>query len=104
MILVTTYMKCEPGDREAFVKAAQPVLVRSRAEKGCLDYRLFEDVESPGKFVWVERWEEESNLNSHFYSDHAKEFRSFIDGVVSESSTFAHEIAATRLLHPDTEE
>lgn len=52
----------------------------TRAEAGCLRYDLFEDLEHPGKFTFVEEWESEAHLQAHSQSDHLNAGRLLLDG------------------------
>jgi quinol monooxygenase YgiN len=101
VIIVTAYMSCHLPAREEFLAVARWALDQSRNDDGCEDYRLFEDIDSPGEFVWVERWRDEASLMAHFHSDHGKEFRQRVSGIVTRDNTFAYEIAHTRQLQPD---
>lgn len=101
MIIVTAYMSCYLPARDEFLAAARWALDRSRTDDGCEDYRLFEDIESPGEFVWVERWRDETSLMAHFHSAHGKEFRRRVSSIAAGDNTLAHEISHTMQLHPD---
>ncbi len=48
--------------RELLERLIEP----TRAEAGCLDYRLMADTENERKFVFVEEWRDSAALDAHF--------------------------------------
>jgi quinol monooxygenase YgiN len=52
----------------------------TRAEAGCIRYDLFEDLENPGKFTFIEEWESEAHLLAHSQSDHLNKGRALLEG------------------------
>lgn len=59
--------------------AARPHLIEladaTRAEEGCISYRLYESQAAAGVFVTVERWRGQPDLDAHMRSPHiAKAF------------------------------
>jgi quinol monooxygenase YgiN len=54
MIVVVGRTKADAAKREAFVRVGQAVAAASRAEEGCISYRLYEDTEIENGFVFVE--------------------------------------------------
>ena len=42
----------------------------SRAEEGCDAYRVYEDVERPSDFIFVEQWRSLDALRAHIRSSH----------------------------------
>ena len=60
--------------RADLIRVGQAVAAASRAEKGCLHYRVYEDTEAPNDFVFVEEWESREALEQHFATSHVREF------------------------------
>lgn len=60
----------------AFVECARA----SRAESGCLDYRVAADPENSGRLHVFEHWDSEASLAAHFGTAHIERFRSAIAG------------------------
>ena len=54
------------------------LIAPTRAEKGCLEYRLHQDNDNPTVFTFYENWESLACLDSHMKSDH---FRSYVSAV-----------------------
>jgi quinol monooxygenase YgiN len=75
MLLLTAFIECAAGDREALRAAAAACAAETRREDGCLEYRFYEDTEQPGKFVFVERWRDQQALDGHFSSSHLAAFQ-----------------------------
>mgnify|MGYP003409313886 FL=1 len=45
---------------------------KTREEKGCIKYELFQDVESEGAITFIEEWESREALGEHMASEHFK--------------------------------
>ena len=56
MIYVVATTQVKPDLRDAFIKGAKECIEATRKEKGCVTYRLHQDLESPQQFVMYERW------------------------------------------------
>ena len=59
------------------------MLSPTRAEDGCIFYRLFETHE-PGRFYFYELWGSETALNEHAGSDHFKQMQHKLKDVLRE--------------------
>lgn len=55
-------------------------LAPTRAEKGCLRYDLFQDIDDPKKFTFIEEWESKEDLDAHSRSAHLAEGRVRLEG------------------------
>ena len=66
----------------ATFKSIVPFLIKkTREEKGCLAYNLFEQTENPGLFVFVEEYLNQEALDYHFSSPYLAEFGRQMDGL-----------------------
>ena len=74
MIVVVGRVKTDAEKRAALIQIAQKVATASRAEAGCISYRICQDTESAEDFVFVEEWESEEALQTHFRTPHIAEF------------------------------
>jgi quinol monooxygenase YgiN len=63
------------GSVAAFKKRAASIIQTTRVEKGCIFYSLFQDVNSPGEFLFYEEYEDQAALDCHFKSTHLQAFR-----------------------------
>ena len=71
---------------EAFKKQANVIIQKTRNEKGCLFYSLFEDVSRPGEFLFYEEYADQAALDIHFKSEYLKIFRTKIHDLCSKDA------------------
>jgi quinol monooxygenase YgiN len=97
MIVVVGRVRTDAGKREALVRVGHAVAAASRAEPGCISYRLYEDTEIENDFVFVEEWESEETLGLHFASAHVRDFMRAISAtIVGAPDVKFHTIARSR--------
>jgi quinol monooxygenase YgiN len=82
MIVVVGRVKSDSDKREALVRVGQTVAAASREESGCISYRLYEDTERENEFVFVEEWESDAALKTHFATPHIREFMQAIPATI----------------------
>jgi quinol monooxygenase YgiN len=82
MIVVVGRTKTDAAKREAFVRVGQAVAAASRAEEGCISYRVYEDTEIENEFVFVEEWDSDEALKRHFATAHVREFLQAIPATI----------------------
>jgi len=73
MVIARLFIKNEA--RSTFLKEATVLIQRTRAEKGCLFYSLYEDAARPGDFLFYEEYADQEALDEHFHSAHLQVFR-----------------------------
>jgi quinol monooxygenase YgiN len=96
MIVVVGRVRTDAGGREALIRIGQTVAAASRAEPGCISYRLYEDTEVENDFVFVEEWESSEALQRHFATQHVGEFMAAIPAtLVAPPDVKFHTIAGT---------
>lgn len=99
MIVVIGRVQTSAEQRDSLVQTAQAMCAASRSEPGCAGYRFYEDTEQPNHFVFVEEWESEDGLQTHFGQAHTSEFMATIRGlVVGPPDASFHTVASTRRL------
>ncbi len=99
MIVVTGRVQIPPQHRERFQEIATAMCRASRGDDGCLGYRFYEDAEQPGRFVFIEEWQDDDALQAHFRQPHTGEFMGELPGLLSEPpDALFHTVAATRRL------
>lgn len=84
-IRLTVQLNVQEGKAAEFEAAAGPALARVRAEdKGCEMYDLFKSVDDDSRFVIVESWASQEDLDAHMTSpamgDVGKALGSFMGG------------------------
>jgi quinol monooxygenase YgiN len=96
MIVVVGRVRTDTDKREALVRVGQAVVKASRAESGCISYRLYEDTEVENDFVFVEEWENNEALQLHFATPHIREFMQAIPAtIVTPPDVKFHTIASS---------
>lgn len=75
MITIVARNRIYEGMQEEFLRAVQPLIEGSRAERGNIFYDLYEDTSDPQAFCFIERWVDEEAVAAHNASPH---FRTWI--------------------------
>jgi quinol monooxygenase YgiN len=96
MIVVVGRVQTNADKREDLIRIGQTVARASRAEAGCISYRVYEDTEVENDFVFVEEWENSEALQQHFATSHIAEFMGAIrESVVSAPDVKFHTIESS---------
>jgi quinol monooxygenase YgiN len=96
MIVVVGRVRTDMEKREDLVRVARAVAEASRAEPGCISYRVYEDIDTPNDFVFVEEWESDTALQRHFATSHVTDFMSAIQAtIVAPPDVKFHSIASS---------
>ncbi len=82
MIVVVGRVRSDADKRAELVRVGQAVAKASRAESGCISYRLYEDTEIENDFVFVEEWESSEALQLHFATPHVRDFMQAIAATI----------------------
>jgi quinol monooxygenase YgiN len=72
-------MLVRPERRSDLLGAMQGMLQPARVERGCLNYRLYEDVENRNVFVLLEEWATQKDLESHIRRDNQQQLLALMD-------------------------
>lgn len=78
-ILVTLRMIVRPERRIDLLETIRGVLEPVRVERGCLSFRLYEDVENRDAFILVEEWKTQKDIESHIRTDHQRRLLALMD-------------------------
>ena len=73
--------------RSDLLETMRGMLEPSRVERGCLSYRLYEDVENRNAFVLLEEWATQNDLESHIRTDNQRRLLTLMD-LLSEQPEF----------------
>lgn len=82
MIVVVGRVQTDADRRAELIRIGQAVARASRADAGCISYRLYEDTESANDFVFIEEWESDDALQQHFATAHVREFMRAISATI----------------------
>src|SRR4030043_1857270 len=80
-------MIVQPERRSDLLETMQEMLEPSRVERGCLSYRLYEDVENRNAFVLLEEWATQKDIESHIRTDNQRRLLTLMD-LLSEQPEF----------------
>ena len=78
-ILVTLKMTVRPEKRHDLLETIKGMLEPTRVERGCLSYRLYEDIEDRNAFVLLEEWETQQDLERHIRTDNQQRILTLMD-------------------------
>ena len=79
MVFATLRMIVRPEMRHDLLKTMIGMLEPSRVEKGCLSYRLYEDVENKNALLLVEEWKTQKDLENHIRTDNQRRLLVLMD-------------------------
>ncbi|WP_085695312.1 MULTISPECIES: putative quinol monooxygenase [unclassified Pseudomonas] len=65
----------KPGRQEALEQHLRALIEPTRAEAGCSQYDLHQDLANPLAFYMIERWASDEALQAHDASAHIQHFR-----------------------------
>jgi quinol monooxygenase YgiN len=66
MVIQLVNVSIKPEQRDRWLELIHANASQTRAEEGCESYQISEDLETPSKFVIVERWTSLEAQYSHF--------------------------------------
>ncbi|OGW30344.1 MAG: hypothetical protein A2X59_07115 [Nitrospirae bacterium GWC2_42_7] len=72
-------MIVRPEKRKALLETMRGMLEPARVEKGCLNYRLYEDIENRNIFILLEEWETQEDLEKHIRTDNQRRMLALMD-------------------------
>ena len=97
MIVVVGRVRTDDSKRADLIRIGATVASASRAEEGCIDYRVFEAVDAPNEFVFVEEWRDEDALQEHFTTSHIAQFMGAVtNAIIGAPDVKFHEVASSR--------
>jgi len=79
MIIAILRMIVRPEKRNDLLETMRGMLEYVRVERGCLSYRLYEDVEDRNTIVLVEEWETQNDLERHIRTDNQRRILTLMD-------------------------
>lgn len=83
MVILHAHGVIKPESRERWLELLDAVTAPSRAEDACQSYTIYESVESPNTFIFVEEWTGLDGLQAHFHTPHFTEFFAGLGEVVA---------------------
>jgi quinol monooxygenase YgiN len=84
MLILHASAVIKPEARERWLAILDAVTPPSRAENACQSYVIYEAVETPNTFIFVEEWASLDGLHAHFHTPHFTEFFGALGEVIAE--------------------
>ena len=100
MIQVIVFLHIREGQIDTFLDGFRAVAPQVRAEVGCIEYGLTQDVDTrverftpprDNVFTLFERWESLDALHAHLATNHMNAYRKAVDGAIERVEIFANE-------------
>lgn len=83
-ITVIAHIRARAG-REAETEQVLTGLIRpTQNEPGCILYDLFARPDNPGRYIFIEKWENREALSTHLQQPHVQAFISRSDELLAE--------------------
>ena len=60
------------------------LIVLTRKESGCIEYRLHQDNQNPAVFFFYETWQDAASLEKHINTDHYKAYVKAVGEMIEE--------------------
>jgi len=79
VIITTLRMIVPPERRNDLLETLRGMLEPARVERGCLSYRLYEDVEDRNIFFLLEEWKTQNDLERHISTDNFHRLMALMD-------------------------
>jgi quinol monooxygenase YgiN len=99
MVILHAHGVIKPEARERWLAILDAVAPPSRAEDACKSYVIYESVETPNTFVFVEEWTSLDGLYAHFHTPHFTEFFGALGDVIAGPPMgIVSEVSSTRTL------
>jgi quinol monooxygenase YgiN len=86
-IVVTAIVNVRPEARDEALTALTTGIEGTHAEDGCIAYALHEDTTQPARFVIVEKWASQSDLEAHGQADHLQAMFAVVGPLLAEPPT-----------------
>lgn len=72
MIRIVAQSVIKDDKREDYIHLVKELIEKSREEKGCISYGLFQDINNPAIITFIEDWEDQNAIDLHRNSEHFK--------------------------------
>lgn len=83
-LTVVARVTAKKGCVEAVKSELLKLIVPTREESGCIEYKLHQDNDNPGVFVFYETWESPACLEAHMNTDHFNSYVSVVTPMIEE--------------------
>ena len=77
---MTALIMAKPGKGKELKAALKEVVEKTKTEPGCIEFRIFEDLDNPEKFVLWEVFRDRQALTEHIETDYTRKY--FASGLI----------------------
>lgn len=99
MLILHGSITVKPEFHEKMAEMATTLTEHSILEPGCLTYRFLQDALQKDRFVFLEKWRSQEDLDQHFQKPYFLEFAEALPQLISEKPVIeTHEVASSRVL------
>ncbi len=95
MILASLRIVVTPERRNEVLKTLRPLLGPARVRSGCLDCRLYEDIEDLNTLLLVQSWASQTALESYICSEEYRKILAAMDLAAEKPEVAFHTITRT---------
>ena len=81
--IVIAQISIKEAQRNNFLALAKEMIKISNAEKGCIMYRLLEDIEQDNQFLFYEEYSNQQAVDHHNSSSHFHDFLNNITNMLN---------------------
>ncbi|MCL2156774.1 MAG: antibiotic biosynthesis monooxygenase [Methanobrevibacter sp.] len=74
MIIVLAKITSKDGMKDKIISKTDSIIKATRAEDGCIEYNLYDPIDSKNNLLFVEKWEGKEFLQAHVQQDHFIKF------------------------------
>ncbi|TPR40445.1 putative quinol monooxygenase [Apilactobacillus micheneri] len=84
MIVVNVRMTVDPNKRAEYLKFINDLVDKSLKDKGNLAYAHYQDTNNENKYLILEHWDNQEDLDAHLKTKHLVNFQEHIGEFVTE--------------------
>ncbi len=86
-----------PGKQDELIQLAERLIRFTRAEKGCVSYTFYQEVNNRDEFLFFEEWDDRDALKTHLMTEHFLDFSGKVSGlIIGEPNITVYEVECTK--------
>ena len=83
--VINARIQVNPEAIDQFISFAQVIVEKSNQEEGCRIYKLYQEIGTPGSFIFYELYDNQEAVDFHNNTSHFKTFIGQITAILSAS-------------------
>ncbi len=83
-LTILARVRAKEDKRDFVLEELQKLVAPTRAEEGCINYVLHQDIENDNQFFFVEHWEDHDLWQKHMDNDLLAAFKTATEGSLEE--------------------